>query len=110
MTLQESHHLSDSSRSRLSASAPCCPTQDEEPSSPDCAKPTGVPAIEVDKRKQRSANVRTAIALLSIALTFFFGVILAREMGGYQVGMSVVGFAIFVFLVFAIGRNLRSRK
>lgn len=57
--------------------------------------------------KQRAANVRTALALLAIALTFFFGVMASKFMGGYQVGMSVVGFAVFVFLVFAIGRNLR---
>ena len=55
----------------------------------------------------RTANVRTALVLLSIALTFFFGVILAKSLGGWHVGMSVVGFAVFLFLVLAIGRNLR---
>ncbi len=55
----------------------------------------------------RTANVRTALVLLSIALTFFFGVILAKSLGGWQVGMSVVGFGVFLFLVLAIGRNLR---
>jgi hypothetical protein len=60
-----------------------------------------------DPAQQRAANVRTALVLLSIALTFFFGVIVSKYLGGYEIGMSVVGFAVFVFLVFAIGRNLR---
>jgi hypothetical protein len=55
----------------------------------------------------RSSNVRTALVLLSIAATFFVGVIAAKFIGGYEFGMSVVGFAVFMFLVFAIGRNLR---
>ena len=55
----------------------------------------------------RKANVRTGLVLLAVALTFFFGVIASKYLGGYEVGMSVVGFAVFVFLVFAIGRNLR---
>jgi hypothetical protein len=55
----------------------------------------------------RTANVRTALVLLSIAATFFVGVIAAKFIGGYEFGMSVVGFAVFMFLVFAIGRNLR---
>ena len=60
-----------------------------------------------DPVAQRAANVRTALVLASIALTFFVGVIVSKYLGGYEVGMSVVGFAVFVFLVFAIGRNLR---
>ena len=55
----------------------------------------------------RTSNVRTALVLLSIAATFFVGVIAAKFIGGYEFGMSVVGFAVFLFLVFAIGRNLR---
>jgi len=60
-----------------------------------------------DPARLRAANVRTALVLFSIALTFFFGVMVSKYLGGYEVGMSVVGFAVFVFLVFAIGRNLR---
>ena len=55
----------------------------------------------------RTSNVRTALVLLAIAATFFVGVIAAKFIGGYEFGMSVVGFAVFMFLVFAIGRNLR---
>lgn len=60
-----------------------------------------------DEARVRASNVRTALVLLSIAATFFAGVIAAKFIGGYEVGMSVVGFAVLLFLVFAIGRNLR---
>jgi hypothetical protein len=60
-----------------------------------------------DAAGKRAANVRTGLVLASIALTFFVGVIVSKYLGGYEVGMSVVGFAVLIFLVFAIGRNLR---
>ena len=60
-----------------------------------------------DAAQLRRSNVRTALVLASIAATFFVGVIASKFMGGYEVGMSVVGFAVFLFLCFAIGRNLR---
>jgi hypothetical protein len=63
-----------------------------------------------DPARQRAANVRTALVFFSIALTFFFGVMVSKYLGGYEVGMSVVGFAVFVFLVFAIGRCLRKGR
>ncbi|GIK85678.1 MAG: hypothetical protein BroJett026_11590 [Betaproteobacteria bacterium] len=63
-----------------------------------------------DAARLRATNVRTALVLLTIALVFFGGVIAARFMGGWTTGISVVGFAVFVFLAFAIGRNLRSPK
>ena len=44
------------------------------------------------------------------ARTFFVGAIVSKFMGGYVVGMSVVGFAIFIFLAAAIGRHLASGK
>jgi hypothetical protein len=55
----------------------------------------------------RAANVRTGLILLSIALVFFGGVLYAHYAGESSMGMSVLGFAIFAFLVLAIGRNLR---
>jgi hypothetical protein len=58
----------------------------------------------------RHANVRTALVLASIALVFFAGIIASKFMGGWTTGISVVGFAVFVFLVFAIGRNLRKPR
>jgi hypothetical protein len=58
----------------------------------------------------RAANRRTGLVLAALALTFFVGVIASHYVGGYAVGMSVVGFGVFVFLAFAIGRNLASRR
>jgi hypothetical protein len=58
----------------------------------------------------RAANVRTAVVLATIAAVFFGGVIVAKFMGGWTTGMSIVGFAVFLFLAFAIGRNLRKPK
>jgi hypothetical protein len=69
-------------------------------------KPAAQPPATRDAARIRKANVRTALVLASIAATFFFGVIASRYMGGYEVGMSVVGFGVFLFLCFAIGRNL----
>lgn len=55
----------------------------------------------------RAGNVRTALVLASIALVFFVGIIVAKFMGGWTTGISIVGFGVFIFLAFAIGRNLR---
>ena len=63
-----------------------------------------------DPAQLRRSNVRTALALASIAATFFVGVIATKFMGGYEVGMSVVGFGVFLFLCLAIGRNLRKGR
>jgi hypothetical protein len=73
--------------------------------------PVTTPTHLRDERaaRLRTSNVRTALVFLSIALTFFFGVIAAKFMGGYEIGMSVVGVAVLVFLAFAIGRNLRRK-
>ena len=63
-----------------------------------------------DAAKLRATNIRTALVMLLLAVSFFIGAIASKYMGGYEVGLSVVGLAVLVFLVFAIGRNLRSRK
>jgi hypothetical protein len=55
----------------------------------------------------RSANVRTAIVLASIAAVFFVGILVAKFIGDASTGMSVLGAAVLLFLVLAIGRNLR---
>ena len=60
--------------------------------------------------KLRARNIRTALVLLVLAMTFFFGAIASKYMGGYKMGLSIVGFAIFVLLVLGIGRHLSSRK
>jgi hypothetical protein len=60
-----------------------------------------------DARRTRSANLRTALVFASIALAFFVGIIATKWMGGPAIGIGVMGGAVLVFLVFAIGRNLR---
>ena len=63
-----------------------------------------------DTARLRKANLRTAAILLSIALVFFGGIILAQYLGGTTAGIAVVGIAVLLYLVAAIGRNLRSGK
>jgi hypothetical protein len=60
-----------------------------------------------DPARLRSANVRTAIVLASIAAVFFVGIVVAKFIGDTSTGMSVLGAAVLLFLVLAIGRNLR---
>jgi hypothetical protein len=55
----------------------------------------------------RAANLRTALPLAAIALVFFFGIIAAEYLGGPLVAAGVVGSAVLLFLIVAIGRNLR---
>ncbi|MFO1311928.1 MAG: cytochrome oxidase small assembly protein [Burkholderiales bacterium] len=59
--------------------------------------------------KARNANLRTALILASIAAVFFFGIIFARYIGDASTGMTVIGFAILLFLVVTIGRNIRGK-
>ena len=56
---------------------------------------------------QRRANIRTALVLASIAVAFFIGILATRFIGDGQDGITVLGAAVMVFLVIAIGRNLR---
>jgi len=67
-------------------------------------------AASSGKSNVRSANVRTALILLSIALVFFFGIIFAKFVGDASTGMTVIGFAILLFLVVTIGRSVRRKK
>jgi hypothetical protein len=60
-----------------------------------------------DSRQARSANLRTALVFASIAVVFFVGIIATKWIGGPTTGIVVMGGAIVLFLVFAIGRNLR---
>ena len=43
----------------------------------------------------------------SIALTFFVGVIASKWLGSPQTSIAVLGAAVLLFLIVAIGRNLR---
>ncbi len=57
-------------------------------------------------QRQRASNRRIAWTLSSIAAVFFAGIIATRWVGGGTVGIAVLGAAIMLFLVIAIGRNL----
>ena len=58
----------------------------------------------------RASNRRTAFTLVSIAVVFFFGIIATKFMGGPATGIGVVGAAVLLYLVVAIGRNLRDKQ
>jgi len=47
------------------------------------------------------------LVFASIAFAFFVGIIATKWMGGPAIGIGVMGGAVLVFLIFAIGRNLR---
>ena len=63
-----------------------------------------------DAARLRSVNLRTAAILAAIALVFFAGIIVSHYLGGVAAGMSVLGVAIVLYLVVAIGRNVGSGK
>ncbi len=75
----------------------------------DSAPTASAPAID-PAQQLRTSNRRTAIVLLSIAIAFFVGIIATKWMGGPAVGIGVMGAAVLLFLVVAIGRNLRSKQ
>jgi len=54
----------------------------------------------------RRSNLRVGMTLGSIALVFFGGIIAVQFLGGMEAGITVIGAAVFLFLVVAIGRNL----
>jgi len=57
----------------------------------------------------RSANVRTALVLASIAVVFFFGIIFAKFVGDTSTGIAVIGSAVLLYLVVSIGRSIWKR-
>ena len=62
---------------------------------------------EQQDKKLRAKNIRTALILASIAVIFFFGVFGARLAGSPTASVAVLGGAVLLFLVLAIGRHLR---
>ena len=60
-----------------------------------------------DRAKLRAANLRTAWVLASIAVVFFVGIIASKFLGSPSTSISVLGGAVLLFLIVAIGRNLR---
>jgi len=59
-------------------------------------------------QRLRASNRRTALILAAIAAVFFAGIIATRWMGGEAVGIGIMSVVVILFLVVAIGRNVRS--
>ncbi len=62
-----------------------------------------------DAARLRRANTRTALALASVAVVFFCGILVAKFAGDTATGMTVLGMAVLAFLGLAIGRSLAKR-
>jgi len=58
-------------------------------------------------QRLRASNRRTAWVLAAIAAVFFTGIIATRWMGGGALGIGIMSIVVLLFLVVAIGRNLR---
>ena len=74
---------------------------------PTLAAPMADDARRRDAERLRTANRRTGLVLFAIALLFFFGIILSRFIDSEAISIGVVGGAILLYLVVAIGRHLR---
>lgn len=55
----------------------------------------------------KAENRKTGLTLLAIALVFFFGIIASRFVDSPVVSIGVVGSAVLLYLLVAIGRHLR---
>jgi len=60
-----------------------------------------------ENTRLRAANRRTGALLVAIALLFFFGIIASRFIDSPLVSTAVVGGAVLLYLIVAIGRHLR---
>lgn len=70
----------------------------------------GEPERRPDDDPARRAGIRrTAWILASIAAVFFVGVFASRLLGDASLGMTVIGAAVFLFLLLGIGRHLRRK-
>ncbi len=68
-------------------------------------------STEIDSgSRQRAANRRTAALLFAIVAVFFVGIVASRFIGDTATGMTVIGLAVLLFLIVAIGRNLRGGR
>ena len=57
--------------------------------------------------RRKAANLKTALILLTIAVVFFVGIIASKLTGDPTTSLGVLGAAVLLYLVVAIGRNLR---
>ena len=71
---------------------------------------TDIPPQANPADRLRAANRRTAFVLAAIAMLFFVGIIGSKFIGGQATGIGVVGAAVLLYLVVAIGRNLRDKR
>ena len=60
-----------------------------------------------DERRLKAANRRTALLLLAIAVIFFVGIFATRLIDSPALGTGIVGGAVLLYLIVAIGRHLR---
>ena len=60
-----------------------------------------------DRARLKAANRRTGLVLLAIAVLFFFGIIASRFIDSPLVSTGVIGGAVLLYLIVAIGRHLR---
>lgn len=66
-----------------------------------------VPREDDFEARRRAAARRTGFGLLLVALIFFFGFIASRLWLSPDVSITVVGAAVVVFVIVAVGRHLR---
>ena len=60
-----------------------------------------------DAARLRAANRRTGLLLLAIALLFFVGIMATRLIDSPALATGIVGGAVLLYLIVAIGRHLR---
>jgi hypothetical protein len=63
--------------------------------------------VDHEDPRRRAAIRRTGLLLLAIALLFFFGIIASRFIDSPLVSTGVIGGAVLLYLIVAIGRHLR---
>ena len=60
-----------------------------------------------DAARLKAANRRTGLMLFAIAALFFVGIIASRFIDSPLISTGIVGGAVLLYLVVAIGRHLR---
>ena len=69
------------------------------------------PAPKADPAARlRASNRRIALTLAAIAAVFFVGIIASKLVGDPRICIGVLGGAVLLYLLVAIGRNLRDRR
>ena len=63
--------------------------------------------IDRNDARLRAANRRTGLMLLAIAVLFFVGIIATRLIDSPALSTGLVGGAVLLYLIVAIGRHLR---